>query len=318
MPEVRDPDGSDSPSLEILNPAPAAAVTPAVVDSTAAAPASSKEAAAVDNSAKPVEPAAPALETPPADPRTSLLAEFDKKETAKEAEAAPKAEDKPSEPAKDAKPVEGEKKPDAPAEGDKPAEPVVAAEPVAELPKIDYFAGETAIKLPEILVMDDAAKTEFTGALDAFRADPTKGAQGLIDLAGKAFQDYATDLAAKQWQTFNKFNEDGVKAIMADPVLGGAGHDTAMGAVARVRNAIVSDAPVGSERYKREHDEFMTDLAITGAGNRPSIIRAFHNAARFITEAKPVTPDIKPTKENGRQPGQKKLNYDHPTSRTSP
>lgn len=315
MPDTRDPDGSQTPSLEILNSASAAAATPAVVDATAAAPiSSSPEAAAVDDNAKAVEPVAPVVETSavPEKP-VSLLDKHDADQAAKDAAAAKPAEDK--KPEDEAKPVEGEKKAEpAPAEGDKPAE--VVADAPAELPKIDYFDGEKAIKLPEVLKMDDAAKASFTEALDSFRKDPSMGAQAIIDMGAKAFQDYATELHAKQWQTFNEMRGGWVKDVMSDPVLGGAGHDTAMGTVARVRDRIISNAPVGSERYKTEQAEWQQFLDTTGAGDNRALLRALHNAGRFIDEAKPVTPDIRPAKDNGRGPSRGKLSYNHPTSQT--
>lgn len=306
MPDIRDPDGSQSPSIEILNPAPAAAVTPAVVDSTATVP-PSPEAVAVDVSTKAVEPAAPAVEAPIVPEKlTSLLDKHDADQAAKDAAAAKPVEDKKPE-AETAKPVDA-----APIEGDKPAE--VAPEAPAELPKIDYFEGEKAVKLPEVLKMDDAAKASFTEALDSFRKDPSIGAQAIIDMGAKAFQEYATELHAKQWQTFNEMRGNWVKDVMSDPVLGGAGHETAMGTVARVRDRIISNAPVGSERYKTEQAEWQQFLDATGAGDNRALLRALHNAGRFIDEAKPVTPDIKPTKDNGRGPSRGRLNYAHPTS----
>lgn len=320
MADTPDLDGASPPSLEILNPAaPAAANVPVVAD---AAPAVHPAAAGAELIPA-VEPAAPAAVETPVEPekRLSMLEKFDADKAAKDAkpavEAKPAAVEakpaveapKPGEPAAVPAPV-------APADGEKPVEPVVEAAPAADLPKIDYFSGDTALKLPDVLKMDDAAKTRFTEAADAFRKDPSAGAQSLINMAGDAFTEFATQLRADQWTEFNKTRDEWNKRIMSDPVLGGNAHDTAMGVASRVRDRLVTDAKPGSERHARETADFAEMLTTTGVGDHPAFIRLLHNGGRYIDEARPGPSNIRPSKDNGRAPSKGKLNYTHPTSQT--
>ena len=169
--------------------------------------------------------------------------------------------------------------------------------------------------MPDTIKMDDTLRGEFHAALDGFRADPVKGAQPLIAMHEKAMQAFAEQTTRNQFDVFNKTKTNWEKQTMADPELGGAGHMTAMGAVARARDALVSSAPRGSEKYNADWKEFNEMLAVTGAGSHPAFLRMTHNAARYIDEPQasqsPLT-DLKPPKNNGRSPGSKM--YDHPTS----
>lgn len=249
--------------------------------------------------------AAAAHEHPP-----TLLDKFDEK-----VKAADKPADKPAE-------VKAEEKP---ADPDKPEAPATEPEaaPAPALAPIDYFAAEGGVKLPETIKLDDTQRGEFGTALEAFRAKPSaETAQGILDMGARAMENYAKFVESEQWRVFREMGENNVKAVMADPVLGGAGHDTAMDKIIAAREIIASDAPRGSERYKREISEFNTALRISGAGNMLPILRAFHNAAKFVREAQNLPPtDGRPPKDIGKapkQPGGTRLVYDNPTSTPNP
>ena len=166
---------------------------PAAVSATASAPA--------DSSASALPPAADVKatpETPAADsPQLTLLQEFDKdakaKDTTKDTtKEKPAAETKPAEPAKDAKPAADAKPADKPAEAPKPEDAAKPADakPVEPAP---LTAIEYKYDLPKTLKMDDALKGEVHTALDAFRVDPAKGVQKLIDLHAKTMETYAAE-----------------------------------------------------------------------------------------------------------------------------
>lgn len=202
----------------------------------------------------------------------------------KPAEAKPAEEPKPGE-----KPVE------AKAEDVKPPEP-------APLPAVDY-----KYELPETIKLDDATRGEFHGALDGFRADPAAGAQKLIDLHNRTMTDYAADLVRQQHQAFADTRKDWNKQVMADPEIGGSGHQTAMGAIARMRDLFVADKDIPA---------FDSFLRITGAGDHPEFLKMLHNAARYFDEPPLPPSDARPTKSNGADPKARgsRLLYDHPRS----
>jgi hypothetical protein len=311
---------------------PTAQPSPATVTATEGGPAAAgalaqPELALVGADAKPapepVKAVEPAADAPKLD--KTLLEKFDDDTAAKAAEdakkaaeAAPKKDDKKAEAKTEAKPVdEKAQKPGEKAkEAAKPAETKVDVKP-AEAAKPEPVAYE--YKLPDTLKMDDALKAEVHTAFDNFRADPVKGAQALIDLHAKTMTEYATNLAAEslknQFSVFNETCRNWEKQVLADPELGGAGHETAMGAVARARDLTISSAKPGTPRYTAERKEFDEFLRTTGAGSHPAFMRMLHNAARYIDEPQagnqPLS-DLKPPKGNGKAPGSRM--YDHPSS----
>lgn len=252
-----------------VHPDQAAAVIPAPDVSVISSPDASGEVAKTSESAEGFKP--------------TLLDSLDKPKEEKPVEV--KAEDAPK--------PEGEAKPE---------EPKVEDAPKAELPKIDYFADEVGVKLPDTMKMDDAQRGELSAALDAFRADPTKGAQQIIDIGSKVITDYAEQLRRDQWTVFNDTQTDWQSKVMADPILGGAGHDTAMILVGQGRNKLVSTHPVGSEGFTEDMKAFNEFARITGAGNHPVLLRILHRAGKLFAEAAPPPPDPRPTPDNGRRP----------------
>ncbi len=266
-----EPIGSTPPTTGVEG-----APEPAAVLSPAAAPVASPEVVA--------EPVAPAAAEIPA-PEPTLLQKFDAEKVAKEP-AAPAAEVKaePAAPiaADPAKPAVEAPKPDA----EKPAE--AAAEPAALQPVAYEYT------VPETLIMDDVAKGKLHGALDAFRTDPAKGAQGLIDLHNESMQQYADSLAKDQWAKFGETRKGWQRDVMADEQLGGAGFETSMGAVARMRDLLVP------ESNRAAFDQMLT---VTGVGDHPEFLRLLHNAARIYDEAPMPQPGARPTPDAGKPAG---------------
>lgn len=249
--------------------------TPAVAAQPEPAPSSGVVVAAA-----PVETPSPAAEAPAAAPDVvmehgeTLLQKFAREEAEKEA-AKPAAAPVVADPA-------------APAV-DPNAVPVVAdpAAPIAPEPVAYEYA------LPEKLVMDDALKGEVHAALDAFRADPSKGAQGLLDLHAKTMDNYAQQLVREQWNVFNAARREWITEVMADPQLGGSGFQTSMGQIARMRDKFVADA---------DKEAFETFLQVTGAGDHPQFLKLLHNVARAFDEPSLPPPNPKPTPNNGQPP----------------
>lgn len=303
------------PNEEIAVPsAPAAPVDPVVALQPAPAPQATETAAPAQADQAPATTAPAAAVTPP-DPAAGAEAAPTHPPTLfdKPADKAPDkpAEEKPAEPPKveakpEEKPAPDKVDPEAPATEEAAPEPAPAV-----LEPIDYFAADGGLVIPETLKLDDAMRGEVATVFEAFRADPKKGAQALLDLHAKQMGEFAKHVESEQWRVFREMGENEFKRIMADPVLGGAGHDTAMAKVFGVRDIVVSDAKPGTERYQRELDEFNTAMRISGAGNMLPIVRAFYNASKFVREASPPPPNALPPKDIGKAPGQKgKLTYD--------
>jgi hypothetical protein len=296
-------------------PAPQTPASPQTPEAVAA-PVQADLAAATDAApAADVSPPPPAADAQPklaaAEPVPDLLDKFDDKAKADAPVDAPKVEDKPAE-----APKPEEKAAEAPKPDEAPPEPEKA--PVEEPPKldpIDWFAEEGGLKIPETLKLDDDTKPKLTAALETFRTDPTKGAQELIDLGNQAVTDAVTALHTQMWSDFSDTRRAWTEKVMADPELGGAGHETAMGRNARMRDMFVSRHAPETEAYKKDWAEFKEFMQVTGAGDHPAFHRMLQNVARKFDEATTPPPNPKPPADIGRKPGTKgKLNYTHPTS----
>jgi hypothetical protein len=278
--------------------APAPAPSPTPNPDAAVAAAQADQPAAASTAAPAVSPdSTGAASTPEAKPAEglgpTLLQQFDA-EKAKPAEAA-----KPTD-----KPVEGAK----PAEAAKPVDPAKPAEAAppqpAELAKIDYFKD---VAIPETIKIADEQRTELTGALDLIRSGKAaEGMKTLVSLHEKALTDYAKQVGEDQWAAFRKTNEDWKTQVMADPLLGGAGHKTAMAAIARMRDMSMSGHKPGTPEYEREAKEYNDFLQVTGAGNHPAYLRQMHNFARYFDEPPMPPSDIRPPKDIGRAPGDRR------------
>ena len=237
------------------------------VEPVTAAPPVAEPAPAVTETA-PAAPAAAVTPEPAAVTSTPTLLQ--------EVVAERDAKAKPSEPApvaESAKPAEA-KAADAP----KPTE-AEAAKP-AEPPKpVEY-----KYTLPETLKLDDAMKGKVHEAFDALR---TGDAQKLIDLHNDALKTYAAEVDVHNRQAFADLRKQWRTEIMADPAMGGAGFQTTVKAVARMRDEIFDPVDLAPRKFDdgkprlSAADEF---LEYTGAGDHPVLWRALHRLAAMIGE----------------------------------
>lgn len=225
---------------------------------------------------------------------------------------APAVEAKPVEPVVPVKPVEAVAA--APAS---PADALAAAPapaPAAPAP-IDWGA---SYRLPDTIKMDDAVRGEVHAAFDAFRADPAKGAQSLMDLHAKQMQAYADRTALetleRQHRAFSEMRKSWQTATKADEQIGGSGYNTAMQAIARMRDQFVSTARPGTAQYSRDMQSFDDFLRVTGAGDHPVFNRLMHNVARFFDEPGLPPANPRPPADIGKPNGRRAVMYDHPRS----
>jgi hypothetical protein len=270
--------------LEITTPA--AAPVEAVAAPAEAAPVIADEPAASD---VPVEAVKPALHT---DTETLL-------------EGVTKKPDAPAETAPDApKPEEVKAEAEKPVEPPKPeeaAKPEVKAEAKPEAAPVEPIVYED-FTLPNGLKPDADKMEIYRGVLQEYHL-PQDAGQKMLDLHTTAMQSYADSLATEQHKVFGDMRAEWRQQIMADDILGGAGHQTAMKAVARARDALISSAKPGTPEFASHEKEFNDFLRITGAGDHPALIRMLHNAARKLDEPAPMGAQIKPPPNNGRAPG---------------
>ncbi len=335
---MADPVQSSSQTAPLAEPTVVASASPTPQEPVAASAVPSVDASAPPAPAAPIPDAAPAADVAPAaDAQLTLLQAFDKDAKAKD---KPATEAKPAEPAKDAKvdpakpadakpvdakdakPAADAKPTDKPAEAAKPedAKPVDAeatkpAEP-APLAPVEY-----KYELPKTLKMDDAMKGEVHTMLDEFRSDPGANVQKLIDFHAKTMEAYAAYLQKqmdqRQRDVFNETRKQWANDVKASDEIGGAGYQTSMGAIARMRDLVASDMmnprawDDGSPRASAL-DEFLTT---TGAGDHPVFLTMLHRFAKFFDEASPPPPNPQPSPNNGaRKPrGMKDLYADGPT-----
>lgn len=177
----------------------------------------------------------------------------------------------------------------------KPAEPV-APEP-APLRTYEAFT------LPEGITAAPEQLTAFQEIAAKHNLDQ-EAAQNLINMHAGAITQYAEHLAQEQHRVFADTRKQWQAQIKGDPELGGAGFETTMKAVARMRDKLVPASHA---------DEFNQFLRVTGAGDHPAFFRLMHNAARYFDE--PAAPAVvaAPLKNPSGSKG-RGLIYDHPTS----
>jgi hypothetical protein len=196
-----------------------------------------------------------------------------------------------------------EEKPDAPAdattEAEKPAEPVAPQ---------DY-----TLNIPEYLDAKDERFGEFRTILGEHHI-PQEIGQKLLDMHATAVQAYQTTEMDRQIAAFNGMRSQWVNEVKADPQIGGAGHQTAMSAVARVRDLGVSSARAGSDEYNADVAAFDQMLRVTGVGDHPAFLKMLHNIARYVDEPSLPPANPKPSPNNGKPPRGNKLAtlYDNP------
>lgn len=170
---------------------------------------------------------------------------------------------------------------------------VSVAEPVA--PGQEQPAWK--FELPPTLQDSPKEMGEFTGILATIGQKSAQDVgQELINLHANAMTKYAEAVAQKQIDVFLETRQKWATEVMADRELGGAGHRTTMGAIARVRDALVP------EKDRPAFDEF---LRVTGAGDHPAFLRMLHRAAQFFDEPALPPPNFKPPKDIGKNPNQR-------------
>ena len=242
----------------------------------------------------------------------TLLEKFDAAEE-KAPEAAPTPTETPA-PA-EAAPADAPKVEEPKADGEPPkteeAKPAEAApvEPV-KLDPIDY-----KYQAPEGFEITDERKGEIAAALDTFRANPAEGAQALLDLHAKAMTELGEKIRTDQTEVFNNTKADWEKAVLADPVIGGAGHDTAMRAIARARDFALNSVPTSQrDSFRQDFEHF---LRVTGAGSHPAFLKFAHAFDALLEPQSAAIPTgILPPNDIGKAPpGAKRAGnglYDHP------
>lgn len=299
---------------------PVATAAPGAEPVVPASTAGTEMAALAPTAALPAADAAPPL----ASERPSLLETF-MKDGAAEAAAA-KAKEEPAKPEGEVKPAElakaAEAKPAEPvkaAADAKPPEPVKAPEPVVVPPPAPEPV-KYEFALPEGLRADEKKIDAFSALLNEAHLPAELGkvvGEKLLGLHNEAAKEYSDFVAREQHRIFNETRNTWNKDVLAHPEIGGAGHVTAMRAIARARDALLSSSEPGTPAYAADAAQLEDFLRITGAGDHPVYLAMLHRAARFIDEpqAGDMPTNIRPTPQNGARPGNfKQVMYDNPRS----
>jgi hypothetical protein len=298
------------------DPALAAATPAASAEAAAAAASAAAPAAPAPAAAAPAELAAPAAEAPKPAEGAPLAAAPAAEKPAKEfapsildEAAKPTAEPlKPGEaaPAKDAaKPAEAkpsDKKEPAAAEA-KPGEKPGEAKPAEPPAPIEY-----KFTLPETIKPEDVnpeRMNAFTGILQEVRAAP-ESAQKLLNLhldeVTRIAHEVEQRVSERQWDVFAEQQRKSRDEVMADPVLGGSRHDTAIRTVMSVLDAYglrdqTSSNPRSADAIAAERKQLLDDFRATGIANRASFLRLLNWAGEtFVKEgrARPAMPPRAP------------------------
>ena len=184
------------------------------------------------------------------------------------------------------------------APGETPApSPAPTEAPATEPAKYEF-------QLPEGVTADQESMTAYTGLL-AENGISSEVGQKLIDMHIATIQQYANNSLAEQHKAFAEVRKGWREQVLADEEIGGAGHQTAMSAIARMRDLFVP------KEEKAAFDEF---LRITGAGDHPAFLKAFHRAARFFDEPSVPAQRGSPPPQPKTPANRRAVLYDHPTS----
>lgn len=194
--------------------------------------------------------------------------------------------------------------PEAATEAPKPA--VETPQPIADAVQAPVVIDPTTLKLPEGFTAKPEQLGEFATLFNDRSIPEPEKAQKYLDMHTASLKAYAEDVQKqsleRQVSVFNKTRADWRKEVMSDAELGGSGHQTAMAAVARMRDMFVSRAAVGSPQHAAETKQFIDMLRFTGAGDHPAMIRYMHNVARVFDEAAPPPPNPRPPADIGKNP----------------
>lgn len=191
--------------------------------------------------------------------------------------------------------------------GKEPTKPGDEVKPVAEVRPVEPTTPTYEFKLPEGVSLDQERLSGYTDVLGKNNVPPEAG-QALLDMHIAEVQRIAERSLAEQHRVFAETRRGWVEQAMSDEQIGGAGHETAMAAVARVRDLLVPED-------RREAFDDM--LRVTGVGDHPEFLRAMFQGARFFNE--PSAPKETALPTNAGAPPQgcgfRGVMYDHPTSR---
>ena len=219
---------------------------------------------------------------------------------APKAEAAPepvKEEVKAPEPAKDAAPAPVQA---AKAEIAKPEEAKAEApKPEASPNPIDFTNYE--FKFADNVKPEETQLKAFREAAMLDKLTPER-AQGYVDLFNNAASNFVAAQQKAQVDTWNDTRAEWRKAAMADREIGGSGHQTAMRAIARMRDQFVSSHGPDHPNYEADAKEFNDFLRVTGAGDHPAFLKFIHRVAAKFDEPRLPAPNPQPTKTNGQRP----------------
>ena len=174
--------------------------------------------------------------------------------------------------------------------GEKPAEP--EAKPAAEAPAeavveapTDPAAWVYDFKLPEGVEPAAEQISAYTDVLREHRIPPETG-QKLLDLHTATIQRMAENTLADQHKAFADVRRQWREEVKGDPEIGGSGYETALRAIARARDAVVSESD------RPAFDRFLRD---TGAGDHPAFLRAMYRVANLLDEPPAPHPMPRPS-----------------------
>jgi hypothetical protein len=287
-----------TPQSNEATPAPAVDAAAASAAKGDAAPAAAAAPAINGGTAHAEAPAAPA-----AAPSQSLLAGAD----AAKREGAPAADAK----APDAKPADSkpaEPKTPEPAAA-KPADtaPPTEAKPAADKPPAEALPTEApaapvyeALRLPENVKLDEnrvkefdtiLGKLETAGKTDHALMGATR--QELVDYHIREVQNVINAQQQLQRDVWNRYNEQQITELKADPELGGNRLETTLG-----------NAKHFFETYsgltKPQQEKLLAALDAGGISNNPLFIRMLNNGFLRFAEPQPVSPNQPSTPASAR------------------
>lgn len=160
-------------------------------------------------------------------------------------------------------------------------------------------------KMPEGIQVDDKRLGDFTTLLGEHKISPEVG-QALLDRHFEAMQEFATQAYQEQHAAFARVRGAWREEVLADPQIGGSGHETAMKSIATVLESFVP------AEEQKAMDEFLEN---TGAGDNPYFLRMMHRIARWRNEpSAPPAPQRPNPKANTPPGGKRTALYDHPSS----
>lgn len=182
---------------------------------------------------------------------------------------------------------------EAPPAGEEPAKPE-GTEPAAPVAHVYPEKWEA----PEGVQFEPAKIAEFNAFLGEHNLSPEIG-QKLLNQHTAAMTELGQSLLRQQHETFANTREGWRKEVLADPQMGGAGHQTAMQAIARMRDKLVSRHAPGSPAYQADLKAFEDMTKVTGVGDNPAFLRMLHNAARIMDEPRMPPANQQPVQGGG-------------------